>query len=108
MDVGANSAFTDDCVVGSFSNSSSAYGTYTRKLVTSTPGFVDAAAGDYRLQGSSALNDYCDASAYSASYRDILLTPRCKDDPGKSNTYGTCDVGAYEYDFDHIFGNGFE
>jgi hypothetical protein len=107
LDVGASSSFTDDCVVGSFNNSTSAYGTYTRKLVTSTPGFVDAAAGDYRLQGSSALNDYCDSSAYVAGYRDIQLTPRCQDDPGKTNTYGSCDVGAYEYS-DRIFGNGFE
>jgi hypothetical protein len=107
LDVNANSAFTDDCTVSSFSNAGSAYGTYTRALLAIDPGFVNAAAGDYRPQSNSALVDYCDSSGYVAGYRDIQLTPRCNDDPGKTNTYGTCDVGAYEYS-DRIFGDGFE
>jgi hypothetical protein len=41
-----------------------------------------------------------------ASFRDLVLTPRCHDDPRKSNSYGTCDVGAYESD--QIFGNGMQ
>jgi hypothetical protein len=108
LDVGANSTFIDDCEVSAFNNPPTAYGTFTRDLFAGDPGFINAAAGDFRVRGSSKLNDYCDASAYTASYRDILLTPRCKDDPGKSNTFGTCDVGAYERDFDHIFSAGFE
>jgi hypothetical protein len=63
-------------------------------------------AGDFRLYSSSALTDFCDTSAYQPLYRDIVLTPRCHDDPNKPNTYGACDVGAYESD--DIFGNGFE
>ena len=73
---------------------------------TNTPGFVNASAGDFRLYSSSALTDFCDTSAYQPLYRDIVLTPRCHADPNKPNTYGTCDVGAYESD--DIFGNGFE
>ena len=97
--------FVDDCVVSQ--GADDPFGSNTRELRTSIPGFNNAAAGDYRPQSSSALNDYCDASLYVASYRDLLLTPRCKDDPGKANTYGTCDVGAYEYS-DRIFSDSFE
>jgi len=64
------------------------------------------AAGDFRLRSESPLNDYCDGSAFVASFRDLVLTPRCHDDPRKSNSYGTCDVGAYESD--QIFGNGMQ
>jgi hypothetical protein len=53
-----------------------------------------------------SLNDYCDASAYASSHRDLVLSPRCHDDTRKANVYGACDVGAYESD--HIFGNGCE
>jgi len=108
LDVGANSSFTDDCEVSSFANLPSAYGTYTRDLAAPDPGFVNAAAGDYRPRGNSPLVDYCDASAYAAAYRDLLLTPRCQDNPGQTDHYGTCDVGAYEYDPDHIFADSFE
>ena len=85
-DVNANSAFTDDCEVSAFANAGSAYGTYTRALLAIDPGFVNAAAGDYRPQSNSALVDYCHTSGYVAAYRDIQLTPRCTDDPDKPNT----------------------
>jgi len=102
----AYSAYLDDCVVAINGSSEDPYGTHTRKTRTSTPGFNDAVAGDYRLRSGSVLNDYCDSSAYQPQYRDLVLTTRCHDDPLKTNVYGACDVGAYESD--QIFGNGFD
>ena len=95
------SGYTDDCVVQT-PGATGAYGTHTRLLVTGAPGFNDAITGDYRLRTESTLNDYCDASIFAPTHRDLILQPRCHDDPRRPDTYGTCDVGAYESD--HIFG----
>jgi hypothetical protein len=98
------SAYTDDCVVavgdGDF------YGTHTRFHPFGGNVFNNAPAGDYRLRSESLLNDYCDASAYAPAHRDLVLSPRCHGDPRKPDTYGTCDVGAYESD--HLFGSGMQ
>ncbi len=102
----AYAAYTDDCVVRTGGAPPDPFGTHTRLLETSAPGFNNSVAGDYRLRSESTLNDYCDASAHPPAYRDLVLTPRCHDDPRKTNTYGACDVGAYESD--QIFGNGFD
>lgn len=102
----AYTAYTDDCVVRDSGSIDDPLGTHTRILHTNTPGFNNPSAYDFRLRSESTLNDYCDASVYAASFRDIVLTPRCHDDGRKANTYGACDVGAYESD--HIFGNGFD
>ena len=102
--IAAYSAFVDDCVV-SRPQALAAYGTNTRALLTEQPGFNAAARDDYRLRSESALNDYCDGGAFAASFRDLVLTPRCHDDPRKADAYGNCDVGAYESD--HVFGAGF-
>ena len=98
-------AYTDDCVVNG-PGGKDAYGTHTRFAAPATSLFNNAAAGDYRLRRESPLNDYCDASAFVASFRDLTLTPRCHDDPGKGNGYGVCDAGAYESD--QIFGDGLQ
>jgi len=103
--VTAYSAYDDDCVAVPL-GSGDPYGSQTRMLYTDAPGFNNAAAGDYRLRSESVLNDYCDALHFAPGYRDLVLTPRCHDDPRKPDVYGTCDAGAYESD--HIFGNGFE
>jgi hypothetical protein len=97
--------YTDVCVVETF-GSTGYYGTHTRLLLTGMPGFNDADAGDFRLRSESTLNDYCDASMFVATHRDLVLQPSCEDDPRKPDTYGKCDVGAYESD--HIFGNGLQ
>lgn len=102
----AYSSYILDCVVRPYGSGDDPQASNTRVLRTNTPGFNNAAAGDYRLRSESALNDYCDTSAYTPSHRDLVLTPRCHDDPRKANVYGACDVGAYESD--HIFGNGCE
>ena len=101
------SAYTDDCVVRTTGGSMpDPYGTHTRTTVSETPGFNQAANGDFRLRSQSLLTDYCDASAYQPQTRDLVLTPRCEDDPRKPDAYGRCDVGAYESD--QIFGNGMD
>jgi hypothetical protein len=99
------SAYTDDCVVNG-PGGKDGYGTHSRFLGPADPLFNNAASGDYRLRSESPLDDYCDASAFVASFRDLMLTPRCRDDPLKGNGYGACDAGAYESD--QIFGNGLQ
>ena len=99
------SAYTDDCVVEG-TGGVEGHGSHTRLLTDAGDAFNNAAAGDFRLRSASPLNDYCDASAFAPAYRDIVLTPRCHDDPRKPNGYGACDVGAYESD--HLFGDGFQ
>ena len=101
----AYSAYTDDCVVNG-PGGKDAFGTHARFMAPADPLFVDAAAGDYRPRRESPLNDYCDASTFVASFRDLMLTPRCNDDPAKGNAYGACDAGAYESD--QIFGDGLQ
>ena len=99
--VAAYSAYTDDCVVES-PQGADLFGTHTRLAQTDKPGFNGAARGDFRLRSESALTDYCDSGAFIPGYRDLVLTPRCHDDPRKPDVHGHCDVGAYESD--HIFG----
>jgi hypothetical protein len=59
------------------------------------PGFVDAAAGDYRLAAGSALIDLGDPAPPAAEERDLAGGPR--------DLAGTCaaaprrDIGAYEF-----------
>jgi hypothetical protein len=98
------SAYTDDCVVNA-PGGMDAFGSHTRFTTPANSLFNNAAAGDYRLRRESPLTDYCDASVFIASFRDLTLTPRCHDDP-KGNAYGVCDAGAYESD--QIFGNGLQ
>jgi hypothetical protein len=97
--------YTDDCVVNG-PGGRDGWGSHSRFSTPADSGFNAAAAGDFRLRSESPLNDYCDSSAFVASFRDLVLTPRCHDDPRKGNAYGTCDVGAYESD--QIFGNGLQ
>ena len=68
------------------------------------PGFVDAAAGDYRLLASSANIDAC-ADPFSATTIDLLgrLRPT---DLGEDHGDGDFDRGAYELP-DLIFADGF-
>lgn len=100
----AYSNYVDDCVVSS--GVGSGYGSHTRLLQSATGNFNNPGTADYRLRNSSPANDYCDASAYTARFRDLTLTPRCHDDPRKPDEFGSCDVGAYESD--HIFGDGLQ
>jgi hypothetical protein len=98
--------YTDDCVVHSTGGGIDPHGTHTRASYSATPGFNLPDVFDYRLRSNSLLTDYCDSSAYQPTFRDLVLTPRCVDDPRKPDAYGTCDIGAYESD--HIFGNGLD
>lgn len=98
------SSYVDDCVVSG--NAAGANGSHTRLLQFAAGNFNNPDAGDYRLRNESPANDYCDASAYTAAFRDLVLTPRCHDDSRKFDIFGTCDVGAYESD--HVFGNGLQ
>lgn len=103
----AYSAYTDDCVVrGPGATGADPHGTHTRTAIVPSAGFNNAGAYDFRLRASSAVTDFCDATAYAPMFRDIVLVPRCTDTPAKADTHGRCDVGAYESD--HLFGNGFE
>lgn len=106
----AYGAFATDCVVHATGGALDSHGTHTRETITGgpgqppSPGFNRPASGDYRLRSESFLTDYCDAVAYAPTTRDIVLTPRCQNDPRNPDDYGICDVGAYESD--HLFGNG--
>ncbi|MEP7096529.1 MAG: hypothetical protein ABI748_02610, partial [Dokdonella sp.] len=71
-----------------------------------TPGFNNPNLGDFRLRSESFLTDYCDASLYAPTTRDIVLNEHCADDMRNPNDYGSCDIGAYESD--HVFGNGYD
>jgi hypothetical protein len=108
----AYSAFTTDCVVHATGGLLDGHGMHTRETITggpgepSGPGFNQPLNGDYRLRSESFLADYCDTAQYVPSTRDLVLTPRCVDDPRNPDDYGSCDVGAYESD--QIFANGFE
>ena len=108
----AYSAFTTDCVVHATGGVLDGHGTHTRETITGGPGeppgpgFNQPTNGDYRLRSESFLTDYCDTTHYVPATRDLVLTPRCVDDPHNPDDYGSCDVGAYESD--HIFGNGLD
>ena len=101
----AYSQYADDCLIEGNSQPDS-LGSHTRLRTQRFGAFNDAAQGDYRLRTNSPLNDACDASVAPPAFRDLLLQPRCHDDPRKPDEYGTCDVGAYESD--HIFGDGLQ
>jgi hypothetical protein len=96
--------YTDDCIVRGSGGGLDPYGTHTRSAISNLPGFNLPDLFDFRLRSESLLTDWCDANAYAPHYRDLVLTPRCIDDPRHPDAYGTCDVGAYESD--HLFGNG--
>lgn len=68
------------------------------------PHFSRPERGDFRLRTTAPLTDHCDAGAYEIQARDLLLQPRCTDDPNKTDGFGSCDIGAIESD--HIFGPG--
>lgn len=108
----AYSPYISDCVVHGRGGVLDAHGVNTREAYTGgagdppSPGFNNPAAGDYRLRSESFLTDYCDSSRYVPTTNDIVLDPRCVDDPRNTDDYGRCDIGAYESD--HLFGNGFE
>jgi hypothetical protein len=108
----AYSVFATDCIVHATGGLLDGHGTHTRETITGGPGeppgpgFNDPANGDYRLRSESFLTDYCDAVVYTPTTRDIVLTPRCQDDPRNPDGYGVCDVGAYESD--QVFGNGYD
>lgn len=71
----------------------------------SMPGFVDAAAGDYRLRPTSEATDRCPANAGNAPF-DFEGDPRPLDGP-LPNFPGPYDIGFDEYS-DRIFADGFE
>jgi hypothetical protein len=99
--------YIDDCIVrGTGGGLGDPYGTHTRSAVVTSAGFNAASAFDFRLRSNSALTDHCDQQVYVPEFRDLVLTPRCTDTPGKADVHGRCDVGAYESD--HIFGNGYQ
>jgi hypothetical protein len=72
------------------------------------PGFIDAANGNYRLDGGSLAVDHCAAIAGQEPSVDISGNPRLADLP-LSNIFGPGDLGAYEIPVgDAVFASGFE
>jgi predicted outer membrane repeat protein len=71
----------------------------------SLPGFVDAAAGNYRLRPNSEATDRCPTNAGNDAF-DFEGDPRPFDGP-MPNFPGTYDMGFDEYN-DRIFVHGFE
>ncbi|RYD16220.1 MAG: hypothetical protein EOP90_05360 [Lysobacteraceae bacterium] len=69
------------------------------------PGFVDAAAGDYRLHAASPNVDAC-ADPFAGPVADLLGRER-PTDLGPDHGEGDFDRGAYELG-DRIFADGFE
>lgn len=106
--------FTDtittlDCVIAE----SLASVTATRSIVSSDPGFVDAAGGDLHLRADSIAIDYCDTSAYTPLDSDFDLDARGLNHP-RADGFGRFDLGADERKPDpppageDIFKDGFE
>lgn len=73
--------------------------------VIATPGFRDAANGDFRLLPSSPAIDFAPATPQTFT-RDG--SPRSFDNPNRQNRFGPQDLGAYEYVIDGIFLGNFE
>jgi hypothetical protein len=78
-------------------------------VLLSDPGFVDAENGDYHLTDESDAIDLCDEQLFiGAGYNDLNGTQRGYDNPNVNNFLGPFDVGAYEFNNDVIFSNGFD
>lgn len=76
-------------------------------VLLSDPGLVGN--GDYALSANSDAIDLCDEQAFVGSnYSDITGTARGYDDPQVNNFLGPYDAGAFEYNNDVIFTNGFD
>jgi predicted outer membrane repeat protein len=70
--------------------------------LTSDPGFVDAAAGNLRLNPDSPAVDYCDDSAYTAFWNDTDMQPRGVDLPGNPNGSPGVSGGLFDLGFDEL------
>ncbi len=82
---------------------------YVGSMILTSPGFVDAANGDYQLSADSDAIDLCDESQFTGSiYKDLNGQARGYDDPNVNNFIGPYDAGAYELNNDLIFKNSFE
>lgn len=78
-------------------------------VLLSDPGFVDAVNGDYQLNSDSDAIDLCDEALFiGASHNDLNGQERGYDDPNINNFLGPYDAGAYEFNNDLIYKNGFE
>jgi len=76
-------------------------------VLLSDPGLVGN--GDYSLSSNSDAIDLCDEQTFvGSSYNDIMGNARGFDDPQVNNFLGPYDAGAFEYNNDVIFTNGFE
>lgn len=96
-----------DCIVIRSGGGLNSNGTHTRNTAlaqTDTGVVLDSAQADWRPRFSSPLVDFCNSSAYIPRYRDRDLQPRCRND-AKTDTYGQCDVGAWEND--QLFADGY-
>ena len=75
-------------------------------VANDSPGFVDAAGGDYHLPRVSNGVDRCAAQSHYPT-TDFDLQPRPYDVPDFANLAGPWDVGAFEAN-DRVFVDGFE
>lgn len=79
------------------------------RSVTTTVNLVDRNSGDYRLQNSSSLNDFCNGSFLGAGSNYSANGFQRPIDIGVANNYGSYDLGGLEtHDLDLIFKHGFE
>lgn len=96
-----------DCVIRRGGGVLDGNGMHSRAVTTSLADsavFLKPAVADWHLRFNSPLVDYCDSGAYIARYRDRDLQPRCRDD-AKPNSFGSCDIGAWEND--QLFADAF-
>lgn len=100
-----SNALTTRCLLAHENASLAARG---GNAMVGTPGFIDAANGDYRLNGTSLAADNCDAVASQEPGVDISGNPRLADLP-LPDIFGPWDLGAYETPVgDAVFASGFE
>jgi hypothetical protein len=72
------------------------------------PEFIDSDNGDYHLSPNSLAQDMCDENNPQANFKDLNAVTRGFDNLNVANLRGPYDIGAFEYDNDTIFNNGFE
>jgi predicted outer membrane repeat protein len=70
--------------------------------------FVDAANGDLRPSAGATMIDRCSDEQFAPQFRDAFDRARPVDVPERPNVPGPFDAGAYEFNPDPVFADGFE
>lgn len=100
-----NSLAQIDCVVVHESQSLSGN---VGAILTNDPLFTNVSEGNFQLTLASDAIDFCANNIFPSQYKDLNNQHRGVDTISVNNAFGPYDAGAYEYDGDLIFSNGFD